>query len=86
VTKRKSAAITTSISRSSVRPRAPRRAYLVAVAAAAPQADQDAAKAKAEKLLQQAKQNPSGFAELAKANSKIGFRCERGDLVSSVAA
>lgn len=43
---------------------------LVAVAATAPQAEQDAAKAKAEQLLQQARKNPAGFAELAKQNSQ----------------
>lgn len=43
---------------------------LVAVAAAASQAEQDAAMAKAEQLLQQAKKNPAGFAELAKQNSQ----------------
>lgn len=43
---------------------------LVAVAAAAPQAEQDAAKAKAEQLLQQARKNPAGFADLAKQNSQ----------------
>ncbi|HZW24935.1 MAG TPA: SurA N-terminal domain-containing protein [Gallionella sp.] len=54
---------------------------LIAVAAAAPQADQDAAKAKAEKLLQQAKQDPARFAELAKANSEDpGSATNGGDL------
>ena len=43
---------------------------LVAVAAAAPQAEQDAARAKAEQLLQQARKNPAGFAELARQNSQ----------------
>src|SRR5574340_1788091 len=43
---------------------------LVAVAAAAPQAEQDAAKAKAEQLLQQARKNPAGFADLARQNSQ----------------
>ncbi|OGT01739.1 MAG: peptidylprolyl isomerase, partial [Gallionellales bacterium RIFCSPLOWO2_02_60_31] len=43
---------------------------LIAVAAAAPQAEQDAAKVKAEQLLQQARKNPAGFAELAKQNSQ----------------
>ncbi len=43
---------------------------LIAVAAAAPQAEQDAAKAKAEQLLQQARKTPAGFAELAKQNSQ----------------
>ena len=43
---------------------------LVAVAAAAQQAEQDAARAKAEQLLQQARKNPAGFADLAKQNSQ----------------
>ncbi len=43
---------------------------LIAVAAAAPQAEQDAAKAKAEQLLQQVRKNPAGLAELAKRNSQ----------------
>jgi len=43
---------------------------LIAVAAAAPQAEQDAAKSKAEGLLQQVRQNPAKFAELAKLNSQ----------------
>lgn len=43
---------------------------LIAVAVAAPQAEQDAAKAKAEELLQQARKNPGGFAELATQNSQ----------------
>ncbi len=43
---------------------------LIAVAAAAPQAEQDAAKAKAEQLLQQARSNPAGFGELARKNSQ----------------
>ena len=43
---------------------------LIAVAAAAPQIEQDAAKAKAERLLQQVRQNPAKFAELAKLNSQ----------------
>jgi len=43
---------------------------LVALAAAAPQAEQDAAKVKAEQLLQQARKNPAGFADLAKQNSQ----------------
>jgi len=54
---------------------------LIAIAAAAPQADQDAAKAKAEQLLQQARQNPARFAELAKANSEDpGSAANGGDL------
>jgi peptidyl-prolyl cis-trans isomerase D len=51
---------------------------LIGVAAAAPQAEQDAAKAKAEKLLQQARKNPAGFAELAKANSEDPGSAETG--------
>ncbi len=43
---------------------------LIAVAAAAPQAEQDAARAKAEQLLQQVKQNPAKFADLARQNSQ----------------
>ena len=54
---------------------------LIAVAAAAPQAEQDAAKAKAEQLLQQARQNPARFAELAKASSEDpGSAANGGDL------
>lgn len=54
---------------------------LISVAAAAPQAEQDAAKAKAEKLLQQVKQNPAQFADLAKANSEDpGSAANGGDL------
>ena len=43
---------------------------LVAVATAAPQAEKDAAKARAERLLQQVRQTPAKFAELAKLNSQ----------------
>ena len=43
---------------------------LIAAAVAAPQNEQDAAKAKAEGLLQQARQNPARFAELAKQHSQ----------------
>ncbi|HEU0220215.1 MAG TPA: SurA N-terminal domain-containing protein, partial [Gallionella sp.] len=43
---------------------------LIAVATSAPQAEQDTAKAKAEQLLQQARKNPAGFADLAKQNSQ----------------
>jgi len=54
---------------------------LVAVASAAPQAEQDAAKARAEQLLQQARQNPAKFAELAKQNSQdTGSAANGGDL------
>lgn len=54
---------------------------LIAVAAAAPQSEQDAAKAKAEKLRQQAMQNPARFAELAKASSEDpGSAANGGDL------
>jgi peptidyl-prolyl cis-trans isomerase D len=54
---------------------------LISVNAAAPQAEQDAAKAKAEQLLQQARQNPAKFAELAKNNSQDpGSAANGGDL------
>ncbi|TAN83756.1 MAG: peptidylprolyl isomerase, partial [Gallionella sp.] len=54
---------------------------LIAVAATAPQAEQDAAKAKAGQLLQQAKQSPGKFAELAKLNSQDpGSAANGGDL------
>ena len=54
---------------------------LIAVAATAPQAEQDAAKAKAEHLLQQVKQNPAKFGELAKQNSQDpGSAANGGDL------
>ncbi|MDD5300999.1 MAG: SurA N-terminal domain-containing protein [Gallionella sp.] len=43
---------------------------LISVATAASQAEQDAAKVAAERLLQQARQNPARFAELAKQNSQ----------------
>jgi peptidyl-prolyl cis-trans isomerase D len=43
---------------------------LISVAAKATQAEQDAAKARAEHLLQQVKANPASFAELAKQNSQ----------------
>ena len=43
---------------------------LIAVASTASQAEQDAAKAKADRLLQQVRQSPAKFAELAKLNSQ----------------
>lgn len=54
---------------------------LVSVSATASQAEQDAAQAKAEQLLQQARQKPSGFAELARKNSQdTGSAVNGGDL------
>jgi peptidyl-prolyl cis-trans isomerase D len=54
---------------------------LITVNAAAPQAEQDAAKAKAELLLQQAKNNPAGFDDLARKNSQdTGSAANGGDL------
>ncbi len=54
---------------------------LITVAADAPQADKDAAKAKAESLLKQVKQSPAQFAELAKQNSQDpGSASNGGDL------
>ncbi|MDD2720819.1 MAG: SurA N-terminal domain-containing protein [Gallionella sp.] len=54
---------------------------LIAVATDAPQADKDAAKAKAEALLKQVRQNPEKFAELAKQNSQDpGSAANGGDL------
>jgi peptidyl-prolyl cis-trans isomerase D len=54
---------------------------LITVAPTAPQAEQDAAKSKAESLLQQLKKAPAKFAELAKANSQDpGSAVKGGDL------
>ncbi|HTN95153.1 MAG TPA: SurA N-terminal domain-containing protein [Gallionella sp.] len=54
---------------------------LITVSPAAPQAEQDAAKAKAEQLLQQARQNPGKFDELARKNSQDpGSAAKGGDL------
>jgi peptidyl-prolyl cis-trans isomerase D len=51
---------------------------LINVAAAASKADQDAAKAKAERLLEQVKSSPGKFAELAKSNSQDPGSAENG--------
>lgn len=54
---------------------------LIAVAATAPQAEQDKAKAKAEQLLAQVKKNPAQFADVAKQNSQDpGSAAHGGDL------
>lgn len=54
---------------------------LITAPGTAPQAEQDAARAKAEQLLQQAVKNPAGFADLAKRNSQDpGSATEGGSL------
>lgn len=54
---------------------------LISVNATAAQAEQDAARVKAEKLLEQVKQDPAKFAELAKANSQdTGSAAKGGDV------
>lgn len=54
---------------------------LISVKAAATQAEQDAARTKAGELLQQVRQNPGKFAELAKQNSQdVGSAQSGGDL------
>lgn len=54
---------------------------LISVPANAPQSEQDAAKLKAEQLLQEIKKNPSDFANLAKQNSQDpGSAAKGGDL------
>jgi peptidyl-prolyl cis-trans isomerase D len=54
---------------------------LIAVKPTAPQAEQDAAKAKAEQVLEQARKNPAKFDELAKNNSQDpGSAANGGDL------
>jgi len=54
---------------------------LITVKPTAPQAEQDAAKAKAEQLLEQARKNPAKFDELAKNNSQDpGSAANGGDL------
>src|SRR3989338_782371 len=54
---------------------------LISASATASQAEQDAAKAKAEQLLQQARKDPARFAELAKQNSQDpGSATKGGDL------
>lgn len=54
---------------------------LLTVPAGAPQAEQDAVKAKAAQLLKQVKQNPEKFAEVAKQNSQDpGSAAKGGDL------
>lgn len=54
---------------------------LIAVKAGASQAEQDAAKARAEQLLEQARKNPENFAELARKNSQDpGSAVNGGDL------
>ncbi|MBS4098243.1 MAG: SurA N-terminal domain-containing protein [Sulfuricella sp.] len=51
---------------------------LIAVASNASEADKSAARAKAEKLFKEAKQSPSGFADLAKRNSQDPGSADKG--------
>lgn len=51
---------------------------LISVKATAPQSEQDAARAKAEQLLQQARENPAKFDELARKNSQDPGSAQNG--------
>ena len=53
---------------------------LIQVAAKAPPAERQAAKAKAEALLKQIRANPASFADVAKANSDDGSKAQGGEL------